>query len=177
MTAPVRDGDKPREPSDMPRWPSTHDGLCERTEVDIGVGNMLSPCACEIRWYQRELAEAKDIIRRCNNELLPATVEDGWTPEDEDIGKALLVDMAKALGIEPAPYLLKRAARSASGASTVDALVAEFRGKNPRGLAIALADLGRFLEADVAHWKRMYECAQNANSYRSDALDAAPAGT
>lgn len=27
------------------------------------------------------------------------------------------------------------------------------------------------LREQVAHWKRMYECAQNANSYRQDALD------
>jgi Protein of unknown function (DUF551) len=59
--------------------------------------------------------------------------------------------------------------------STVDLIIAAFRDKSPRGLAIALADHGRFMEADVAHWKRMYECAQNANAYRQDAIEGAPA--
>jgi hypothetical protein len=54
---------------------------------------------------------------------------------------------------------------------TVDSIVAEFRGKSVHGLAIRLADHARFLEAHCEHWKRLYECAQNANAFRQAALD------
>ena len=34
-----------------------------------------------------------------------------------------------------------------------------------------IADWAEELEQEVAHWKRMYECAQNANAHRQEALD------
>ncbi len=64
----------------------------------------------------------------------------------------------------------------AGSTTTVDSLVAEFRGKSVMGLSIALADHGRFLEAHVGHWKRLYECAQNANAYRQTALTVLDVG-
>lgn len=73
---------------------------------------------------------------------------------------------------------LRRAALQMPASDSIgatDAIVQEFRGKSIHGLAIALADNARFLESDVAHWKRMYECAQNANAYRQDALELAAA--
>jgi hypothetical protein len=57
---------------------------------------------------------------------------------------------------------------------TVDGIVAEFRGKSVHGLSIRLADHARFLEAHCEHWKRLYECAQNANAFRQAALGEAP---
>ena len=71
---------------------------------------------------------------------------------------------------------LRRAALQMPASDSIgatDAIVQEFRGKSIHGLAIALADNARFLESDVAHWKRLYECAQNANAYRQDALEDA----
>ena len=43
-----------------PRWDKLHDDLCESIAVDIGVGEMHSPCSCEIRWYQRELSAERE---------------------------------------------------------------------------------------------------------------------
>jgi len=63
---------------------------------------------------------------------------------------------------------------SANAPTTADAIIREYRGESQRGLVIVLADHARFLEADVARWKRMYECAQNANAYRQDALEKSP---
>ena len=34
-------------------------------------------------------------------------------------------------------------------------------------------DKAEAAQRDAEHWKKMYECAQNANAYRQDALDSA----
>ena len=40
------------------RWDTNHDALCESVATDIGVGEIHSPCGCEVRWYQHRLDAA-----------------------------------------------------------------------------------------------------------------------
>ena len=52
-----------------------------------------------------------------------------------------------------------------------DDLIAFWRTFPAPSNEVAAADIIEELERDVAHWKRMHECAQNANAYRQDALE------
>ena len=45
-------------------YPGTHDDHCESIAVDIGVGEMHSPCGCMERWYQCELNGLHDELDR-----------------------------------------------------------------------------------------------------------------
>ena len=40
-----------------------------------------------------------------------------------------------------------------------------------RRAPIEVVEYVKGLERDVKYWQRMYECAQNANSYRQSAID------
>ena len=52
------------------RWPVEHDSLCESVFVDIGVGEMSSPCGCEVRWYQERVdaLSAREMLREAQQQ-------------------------------------------------------------------------------------------------------------
>lgn len=43
---------------------TTHDDLCESVEVDIGVGDMHSPCSCRERALLKEIEDLKHDLER-----------------------------------------------------------------------------------------------------------------
>ena len=47
----------------------THDDLCEKIEVDIGVGNMYSPCSCLERNLRNQLSAAQKRIEELEGKL------------------------------------------------------------------------------------------------------------
>jgi len=106
------------------------------------------------------------------NEVIGKVSNGGHEPINEGL---LIAWFANAMMCGEDTYRWRQeAAQSTRSATTTDAIIKEYRGQSQRALAIALADHARFLEDDVARWKRMYECAQNANSYRQDALEKLP---
>lgn len=48
---------------------ATHDDMCERIEVDIGVGTQVSPCYCDYRSLERELTAARQRIEGLEREV------------------------------------------------------------------------------------------------------------
>ena len=43
--------------TEQEKMSDTHDEHCERIEVDIGVGEMHSPCGCKERTYERRISQ------------------------------------------------------------------------------------------------------------------------